>query len=562
MASFHLLSSPLPFRSSQDSFFHPSELGNASSKVLKFQIPFKFTPFYQIKLQPVRVSVNGDNGAIETPSPPRRGRKKKPQSSPSSSSPSTPAKQLKRSRKTKVENGTLEVESAEEVAQEVEKTEETKTLSPSSLNSFAGSPAAKESMRWRRTLVELGAFEAKPSIYTVNEAEITEEDAENYDDGMDFSYDDPPLICCFGAVQKEFLPTVRVQQYPMDPDIYSEWKMLQWKPPEFGRAPGGPVSNVAIAHVRLGGRAAFMGKVGDDSYGDELVLMMNKEKVQTRAVKFDSNVKTGCTYMKVKFEDGKMKMETTKESAEDSLRSSELNLSVLKEARLFHFNSEVLTSPSMQSTLFKAIELSKKFGGLVFFDPNLPIPLLKSPDETKQLINKAWSEADFVEVSKTELEFLLDEEYYERKRNYRPQYYSENYEQTKSYQQDYYHYTPEEISPLWHDKLKVLFVTDGTLRIHYYTPNFHGVVVGTEDVLITPYTCDRTGSGDAIVAAIIRKLTTWPEMFENQDIMDRQLRFAVAAGIIAQWTIGAVRGFPTESAAQNLKEQVYVPSMW
>lgn len=151
---------------------------------------------------------------------------------------------------------------------------------------------------------------------------------------MDFPYDYPPLICCFGAVQKEFVPSVRVHEYPMDPDIYSEWKMLQWKPPEFGRAPGGPPSNVAIAHVRLGGRSAFMGKVGDDDFGGELVLMMNKERVQTRAVKFDSNVKTGCTYMKVKFEDGKMKMETVKESAEDSLTSSELNLSVLKEVRM------------------------------------------------------------------------------------------------------------------------------------------------------------------------------------------------------------------------------------
>lgn len=215
----------------------------------------------------------------------------------------------------------------------------------------------------------------------------------------------------------------------------------------------------------------------------------------------------------------------------------------------------------MGSTLLKAIEWSKKFGGLIFFDLNLPLPLWKSRVETRELIKKAWNEADVIEVSRQELEFLLDEECYERKRNYVPQYYAESYEQTKN-RRDYYHYTREEISPLWHDGLKFLFVTDGTLRIHYYSPSFDGVVVGTEDVLITPFTCDRTGSGDAVVAAILRKLTTCPEMFENQDVLQRQLRFAVAAGIIAQWTIGAVRGFPTESATQNLKEQVYVPSMW
>ncbi|CAH2064177.1 unnamed protein product [Thlaspi arvense] len=383
----------------------------------------------------------------------------------------------------------------------------------------------------------------------------------DYDDGIEFPYDDPPLVCCFGAVQKEFVPVVRVHDNPMHPDMYSQWKMLQWDPPEFGRAPGGPPSNVAISHVRLGGRAAFMGKVGEDDFGEELVLMMNKERVQTRAVKFDENSNTACTRVKIKFEDGKMKAETVKEPPEDSLLASELNLAVLKEARIFHFNSEVLTSPTMESTLFKAIQWSKKFGGLIFFDLNLPLPLWRSRNETRKLIKKAWDEANIIEVSQQELEFLLDEEYYERRRNYTPQYFAEDFEQTKN-RRDYYHYTAEEIKPLWHDGLKLLVVTDGTLRLHYYTPSFDGVVVGTEDVLITPFTCDRTGSGDAVVAGIMRKLTTCPEMFEDQDVLERQLRFAVAAGIISQWTIGAVRGFPTESATQNLKEQVYVPSMW
>ena len=52
---------------------------------------------------------------------------------------------------------------------------------------------------------------------------------------------------------------------------------------------------MAISHVRLGGRAAFMGKVGNDDFGDELVLMINKEKVQTRAVEFNENMKMSCS---------------------------------------------------------------------------------------------------------------------------------------------------------------------------------------------------------------------------------------------------------------------------
>ncbi|KAF6160982.1 hypothetical protein GIB67_007623 [Kingdonia uniflora] len=395
-----------------------------------------------------------------------------------------------------------------------------------------------------------------PVVETV---ETNEENCE--DDEMDFPYENPPLVCCFGPAHKEFVPTVRVSDRQMHPDIYSTWKGLQWDPPEFVRAPGGSPSNVAIAHCRLGGRAAFIGKVGEDEFGEELVLTMNKEKVQTRGVKFDNVARTGASYMRIKFEDGKMIAETMRESAEDSLLSSELNVAVLKEARILHFNSEVVTTPSMHAALQRAITLSKKYGGLVFFDLNLPLPLWRSRDETKELLKTVWNQADIIEVSRQELEFLLDEDHYEKRRNYKPQYYAESFDQTKN-RRDYYHYTREEISPLWHDGIKLLFVTDGTLRIHYYSPDFHGTVVGTEDVLITPFTCDRTGSGDAVVAGIMRKLTTHPEMFENEDTLIRQIRFAIAAGIISQWTIGAVRGFPTESATQNLKEQVYVPSMW
>lgn len=152
------------------------------------------------------------------------------------------------------------------------------------------------------------------------------------DDEVPIYENDIPLVCCFGAAQKEFVPTVRVSDEQMHPDIYADWKMLQWNPPEFVRAPGGPPSNVAISLVRLGGRAAFIGKVGDDDFGQELVLMMNKEHVQTRGVKFDEKVKTGCAYMKIKFDDdGKLRVEKVKDSAEDSLLSSELNLHVLKE---------------------------------------------------------------------------------------------------------------------------------------------------------------------------------------------------------------------------------------
>lgn len=84
---------------------------------------------------------------------------------------------------------------------------------------------------------------------------------------------------------------------------------------------------------KVRGRTEYMGKVGRDGLGKEMVELIDKEKVGTRGVKVDGNGKTGCSYMRVKFDEdeGKVKVETVRESAEDSFISSELNLDVLKE---------------------------------------------------------------------------------------------------------------------------------------------------------------------------------------------------------------------------------------
>lgn len=259
------------------------------------------------------------NGAAVPDSPKpasRRGRKKSP-------SPSEPKAKATR-RRTKKADQESESEGEEE-------------------------PAKRTSRRTRKTKQEVKREEAAQAASS--EAEETnrageEEDevdvGSDYDDAEDFANEWPPLVCCFGAPRWEFVPTVRVSDRQMHPDQYSTWRHLQWEPPEFARAPGSAASNVAIAHTRLGGRAAVLGKVGDDDFGRELVYRMNCERVQTRAIKFDEGAATAVARMKVSFrdrEDGGTKLvaETVKSSAEDSFHKNEINLDVLKEVSCWSF---------------------------------------------------------------------------------------------------------------------------------------------------------------------------------------------------------------------------------
>lgn len=159
-----------------------------------------------------------------------------------------------------------------------------------------------------------------------------------------------------------------------------------------------------------------------------------------------------------------------------------------EQAKMFYFNSSSFLDPSMRSTTMQAIKASKKFGGVIFFDPNLPVPLWKSSEETKALIQEAWMSADIIELTKQELEFLCGIEPLEK------------FDTKDNDGSKFIHHNPEVVMQLWHENLKVLFVSNGTSKIHYYTVDHNGSVHGMEDPPITPFTGDMSASGDAIVA--------------------------------------------------------------
>lgn len=154
------------------------------------------------------------------------------------------------------------------------------------------------------------------------------------DEGDDVSvtYSWPPLVCCFGAAHHAFVPSGRPANRLLDYEIHDRLKDALWAPEKFVRAPGGSAGSVAIALSSLGGKVAFMGKLGDDDYGQAMLYYMNVNNVQTRSVRVDSKRTTAVSHMKIG-KRGRLKMTCVKSSAEDYLSKSEINIDVLKEVK-------------------------------------------------------------------------------------------------------------------------------------------------------------------------------------------------------------------------------------
>ncbi|KAL5100046.1 hypothetical protein RYX36_004373 [Vicia faba] len=354
------------------------------------------------------------------------------------------------------------------------------------------------------------------------------------DDGEDISYTYgwPPLVCCFGSAQHAFVPSGRPANRLIDHELHERMKDALWSPDKFVRAPGGSAGSVAIALASLGGKVAFMGKLADDDYGQGLLYYMNANNVQTRSVSIDSKRATGVSLMKIGKR--KLKLSCVKPCAEDCLTKSEINIDVLKEAKMFYFNTHSLLDRKMRSTTLRAIKIAKHFGAVVFYDVNLPMPLWHSQEETKTFIQQVWNLADIIEVTKQELEFLC---------GITP---PEDFDTKNNARSKFVHYEPEMVAPLWHESLKVLLVTNGTSKIHYYTAEIDGAVRGMEDAPITPFTCDMSASGDGIVAAIMRMLTVQPDLITDKGYLEHSIKYAIDCGVIDQWINGRVRGIPPE----------------
>lgn len=182
---------------------------------------------------------------------------------------------------------------------------------------------------------ELEVSDGKNSSLIGNDIDESDEELDFVTDEIDdvsITYGWPPLVCCFGAAQHAFVPSGRPANRLLDYEIHDRMKDALWAPEKFVRAPGGSAGSVAIALSSLGGKVAFMGKLGDDDFGQAMLYYMNVNNVQTRSVRVDSKRATAMSQMKIG-KRGRLKMTCTKSSAEDSLSRSEINIDVLKEVK-------------------------------------------------------------------------------------------------------------------------------------------------------------------------------------------------------------------------------------
>ena len=286
--------------------------------------------------------------------------------------------------------------------------------------------------------------------------------------------------------------------------------------PTMAANPGGAPGNFLAALNAYGCKTAFLGKVGDDAFGHLLLGTLQKAGIETKGIVVDPSVFTTLAF--VTFDDAGDRSFSfaRKPGADTQLRWDEVDLSILDEAKVFHFGTLSLTQEPVRSATQKAVAYARAKGKLITCDPNLREPLWDSPEAAKEQMLWSLAQADVVKISDNEVEFL-------------------------------WHCTPEEGAKRLVDEFGVGLAMltlgpDGCL-LQTKTASFRGYCPKVHPV-------DTTGAGDIFGGSAVARLLDLKKPLDS--LTDEDLSFigsyALTAASLSTERSGGIPSIPEKSA--------------
>ncbi len=176
--------------------------------------------------------------------------------------------------------------------------------------------------------------------------------------------------------------------------------------PTLAANPGGAPGNFLAALNACDKKTAFLGKVGNDTFGHLLLKTLNGAGIETKGVVVDDSVFTTLAFVTFDESGDRSFSFARKPGADTQLTWEEIDKSLIENAGVFHFGTLSLTDEPVRSATQKAVAYAKKQGKLITCDPNLRMPLWKSEDAAREQMLWSLHQADVVKISDNEVEFL------------------------------------------------------------------------------------------------------------------------------------------------------------
>lgn len=182
--------------------------------------------------------------------------------------------------------------------------------------------------------------------------------------------------------------------------------------PLFEANPGGAPCNVLAMLAKLGHKTAFIGKVGNDFFGEQLRTAIKEAGIDDTGLCTDEKIHTTLAMVHT-YPDGDRDFSFYRNPGADMmLNKAEIREDILKDTKIFHFGTLSMTHEGVRETTKAAIHIAEEAGAVISFDPNLRPPLWESLDEAREQVLYGLGHCQILKISDNEIQWLTGEEDY------------------------------------------------------------------------------------------------------------------------------------------------------
>ena len=287
--------------------------------------------------------------------------------------------------------------------------------------------------------------------------------------------------------------------------------------------PGGAPCNVLALLSKLGHSTAFIGKGGQDGFGDQLESALLECGIATEGLLRDKDIHTTLAIVHT-LPDGDRDFSFYRNPGADlMLNENEINAELIQNSRIFHFGSLSMTDEPCRSATRKAISLAETYGRLRSFDPNLRPPLWDSMDHAQEEILYGLAHCDVLKISDNEIQWLSGKDDYDEGIAWLRQQFD---------------------IPL----ILLSMGKDGSRA-------YHGELRVEVPAFVLENTIETTGAGDAFLGVILHYILNNGWKTYNESELYDMLTFANAAAALITTKSGALRVMPSKEEIAALMKR-------
>ncbi|MBW6408858.1 carbohydrate kinase family protein [Clostridium weizhouense] len=289
----------------------------------------------------------------------------------------------------------------------------------------------------------------------------------------------------------------------------------------FCQKAGGAPANVLAANSKLGGKTAFIGKVGQDSFGEFLKETLENLRININGLVRTDEVNTTLAFVNIDKNGERSFSFYRNPGADMMLQYDEVNKGVIDQCNIFHFGSVSLTKGPSQEATLKSVEYAKRKGKIISYDPNYRPLLWDDNKYAKEMMLEGLKFADIIKVSEEELELLTNE--------------------TDLIQGS---------NMLSKNGASLILISLGEKGSFYRKGDIYG--------LVKPYkvkAIDTNGAGDSFFGALHYKLkgkSLLDIKKMSREEIEEIIKFANAAGAITTTRSGAISALPELKEVENM----------